>query len=378
MKDPRSAKVFLIHFSGTVVGILLHATFTHFCRERRKKIKSSEFQIIKLDLKPWPKKIPTFADDVVFDWNLDVRSLDLDDLLHYSEFILRLHQPSGTLKISQKLKSFLLTARDQYNKEIPFHNFHHGFSCMHTTYLVLRKGALEDHIGHLKTFAICLAALCHDIGHPGRSNDFLVRSNHTIALDHNDDAVLERFHSRKVFKILEDPDCNVFEGLSRVEYTAARKTIIDAILSTDMGAHKAHIAALQERDPADPWGKLGDPESMQAGVIALTRTVVHCADLVGQALPWHLASRWGNAALQEFQAQAEEEEARGLPITPHMQGLSEEGVRSKVQKGFLTFVVLPLWCAFSRLVPETKVFVDNLNQNILKYDEQLSLTVGGC
>lgn len=61
-----------------------------------------------------------------------------------------------------------------------------------------RRAVIEDEI------VICIAALGHDVAHPGLNNAFLVSTNQSLALVYNDNAVLENFHAYKTFKTLSD------------------------------------------------------------------------------------------------------------------------------------------------------------------------------
>lgn len=49
---------------------------------------------------------------------------------------------------------------------------------------------------------MCIAALGHDVGHPGLNNAFLVSTNQPIALVYNDNAVLENYHAYLTFKTI--------------------------------------------------------------------------------------------------------------------------------------------------------------------------------
>lgn len=51
---------------------------------------------------------------------------------------------------------------------------------------------------------MCIAALGHDVGHPGVSNAFLVSTNQSLALVYNDNAVLENYHAYVTFKTITD------------------------------------------------------------------------------------------------------------------------------------------------------------------------------
>ena len=59
------------------------------------------------------------------------------------------------------------------------------------------------------------AALCHDMGHEGHNNGFLVASSSPLALLYNDTSVLENMHVALAFRAMRDqPECNLLESLS--------------------------------------------------------------------------------------------------------------------------------------------------------------------
>ncbi|CAN0600584.1 unnamed protein product, partial [Ectocarpus sp. 12 AP-2014] len=46
--------------------------------------------------------------------------------------------------------------------------------------------------------ALLLGSLIHDFKHPGRSNAFLTRTGHKLAITYNDVSVLEHYHLSEV------------------------------------------------------------------------------------------------------------------------------------------------------------------------------------
>lgn len=51
----------------------------------------------------------------------------------------------------------------------------------------------------MEIFAVALAAVCHDVDHPGLTNAFLVAASDPISLRYNDKAVLESHHAATAF-----------------------------------------------------------------------------------------------------------------------------------------------------------------------------------
>ena len=47
-----------------------------------------------------------------------------------------------------------------------------------------------------------IAAACHDVGHPGVTNIFLIETKAELAIRYNDSMVLENFHVATTYEIL--------------------------------------------------------------------------------------------------------------------------------------------------------------------------------
>lgn len=98
------------------------------------------------------------------------------------------------------------------------------------------------HFSDLNIMSAFLACLLCDIQHPGVTNSFLIAMRHTKALRYNDKSVLENHHCAIAFKLLLDPQNDVFELLSEAQYWGVRQTIIKMILSSDLSNHFEQIS----------------------------------------------------------------------------------------------------------------------------------------
>jgi len=79
-----------------------------------------------------------------------------------------------------------------------------------------------------------LAGACHDVGHLGFNNVYLIEKRDQIAVRYNDVSVLENFHVATTFEILSEDKYDIFSKLNKDQYKQVRKTMIGAILATDM------------------------------------------------------------------------------------------------------------------------------------------------
>merc|ERR1712061_950729 len=86
-------------------------------------------------------------------------------------------------------------------------------------------------------YALMVAALCHDVGHFGRTNAFLVETKHQLALRYNDKSPLEAMSAARLFGICALPGMDVFSLFDKERFTGARKICITTILHTDLACH---------------------------------------------------------------------------------------------------------------------------------------------
>lgn len=60
-------------------------------------------------------------------------------------------------------------------------------------------------------FALLLASIGHDVGHPGVNNDFLIQSQTPLAQLYNDKSVLESFHVMTLFNLMQKYGFKIYE-----------------------------------------------------------------------------------------------------------------------------------------------------------------------
>ena len=123
-------------------------------------------------------------------------------------------------------------------EEVPYHNFYHAFSVMHVVWRLLTTTKSATSLTALDKLGICVAAVCHDMGHKGRNNQFhmnCLEDDHDIpelALTYNDVSVLEMYHASRCYQTLRIPGNDVFKFLSKSQRKEMRSIIIHAILGT--------------------------------------------------------------------------------------------------------------------------------------------------
>lgn len=178
-----------------------------------------------------------------------------------------------------------------YMSSNPFHNAHHGAMVGHLVVAILK--GMDIHPPDADMVALILAALGHDMGHPGRSNSFYVATNSRLALIHNDESVLENYHVFLINSVLRssNSETNIMRKLPVSESEKVRKKIAYYILSTDVTRHFAFISASRLGR-----GNLADNP-------LLSTMALKAADM-GHALSnWNIHYQWSIRAALELQQQ---------------------------------------------------------------------------
>ena len=139
-------------------------------------------------------------------------------------------------------------------------------------------------LSDLDNLSIIMASLCHDVGHPGVNNRFLVNNREPIAMTYNDISVLENMHSSVTFEIMTEQDKNLLENLSTENWMYVRKLIIEMILETDMSKHFVSLGKFRARTLNSEDFKLSNIDDK----MMLLKIGLKCADIGHSAKEWSM------------------------------------------------------------------------------------------
>eukprot|EP00746_Dinoflagellata_sp_MGD_P036031 gnl/MRDRNA2_/MRDRNA2_18635_c0_seq1.p1 gnl/MRDRNA2_/MRDRNA2_18635_c0~~gnl/MRDRNA2_/MRDRNA2_18635_c0_seq1.p1 ORF type:complete len:694 (+),score=131.08 gnl/MRDRNA2_/MRDRNA2_18635_c0_seq1:93-2084(+) len=281
---------------------------------------------------------------------------------------------------------FLEAANRGYLPKIPYHNWHHAVDVAHTTYRQLVHCEAEQYLGTTERFALLVSAICHDIGHPGLNNPFLVETSHELALRYNDRSPLENMHCAKLFEIMQNPKTAIFSTLDKQQYREARNICIETILHTDMVHHFSLVKEMQmlyevnssvlditrELWLEDPY-EFPTKEALECFRESDTRKLVrnlflHVSDISNPLKPWNICKAWAWQVLEEFFMQGDREKEIG--ITVQMLNDREKVNRAFSQVGFIEFLVSPLILATVRVFPPLEPCGQEMIQNMQFWKEE--------
>merc|ERR1712223_773316 len=272
------------------------------------------------------------------------------------------------------LLSLLLTLEDHYLKEVPYHNSTHAADATLSMNSLLATPALESVFTPLEVLSAIFASAIHDVDHPGLTNQYLINTSSELALMYNDESVLENHHLAVAFKLLQNPDCDIFVNLNKKQRQTLRKMVIDMVLATDMSKHMSLLADLktmvETKKVAGSGVLLLDNYNDRIQVL---QNMVHCSDLSNPTKPLDIYRHWVDRITEEFFLQGDKEREAGLDISPMCD--RNNATTEKSQVGFISYIVHPLWETWAELVyPDAQDILTTLENNRLYYENLIPIS----
>eukprot|EP00742_Colponemidia_sp_Colp-10_P004460 GILJ01004761.1.p1 GENE.GILJ01004761.1~~GILJ01004761.1.p1 ORF type:complete len:1147 (+),score=188.32 GILJ01004761.1:454-3441(+) len=291
-------------------------------------------------------------------WDFDIFAYSSQELCAFSFDMFRHFDLIDMYKIEPAIMgSFLSTVCENY-RDNPYHNFKHGFSVLQAIFILLATTEIGSFFQSLELLGLLVASLCHDLDHPGFNNDYFVKSYKPLAIMYNDMSVLENHHAAMCFQIIKNDDTNIFCNLTDPQFKEVRRTMIPAILATDMKHHFDMTSTLKQFKRSEATKEKKEDRQF------LANTIVHAADIGNPVLPIDACRKWAFLVVQEFWSQAKKEEDEGLPVAPTMQcNPEDEAAVAQLQMNFIDYVVSPLWTALAGIFPDVQSCCDQMKAN---------------
>jgi hypothetical protein len=289
-------------------------------------------------------------------WDLDILSLDVDTLHQVATYICfdsKVGHLTGATWIDDEIfKTFLTAVRNGYSADNPYHNFIHACDVLAVCFRLMTMMRCVDWLSDVDMCALVISALCHDLGHQGKTNPFLLETSHELAMRYNDKSPLENMHCAKLFELCKDPWMNVFKRFNKDAYRQARKVCIAAILHTDNALHfdmvkdvkKAYglvsdICDTQARDPS-AFKQEYTQEVLKKDTVLWLKLILHLGDISTPLKPFFISKKWATRVQDEFFLQGDEEKRLAIPVG--MLNDRDKVNRAGSEHGFISFLVTPL------------------------------------
>ena len=285
---------------------------------------------------------------------------------------------------TEKLEPFLISLENQYLVSTLYHNSLHGADITQTITLFFNYSNAEEisHTMALDLLSIIIAALGHDVGHPGLTNNFQVNALTDMAITYNDSSCLENFHLAKLFKILRKEETNIFGKLTTQDFKKIRKKMISEILATDMAIHGKIISnirakipenLLQDNNPKDSNKKfelitdINNEETTYEEKQALLDYFIHAADLGHNTKKFNISLKWVELLSNEFWLQGDKEKAMNLNISFLCDRDNTDVPKGQV--GFIGGFIVPTFQYLIIMFPSLNFTIENSKNNIKEWQK---------
>lgn len=300
-------------------------------------------------------------------------------LVHLGMHALNNFNVCNVLKCSQNtLHSWLSGIEAKYHADNPYHNSTHAADVLHATAFFLNKERLQSWMEPIDQAAILLAAIIHDVDHPGRTNAFLINTSDPLALMYNDTAVLEMHHAAFAFKFTVNGDkSNIFKNMTKENFMTLRQSMIDMVLATELTKHFEHVnkfisivtkshsnsAVLDQEAPHRSGRASSGANSKETQDLKnlIKRVMIKVADVCNPVKKRDLCTEWARRISEEYFAQTDEEKELGL--TPSLPLFDRNTCNlPKSQSSFIEWFLIDMceaWHEFCGI----EELVNNLHEN---------------
>ena len=279
---------------------------------------------------------------------------------------------------SSIIYNFVKEIKENYTKKAIYHTEKHGLDMLQTLAIYISKTNLISNLdlNNIDILSLLVAGLCHDVGHEGYNNDYQIKMSTDLSITYNDKSILENFHISLTFKILKKDNCNIFNFLSKNEYSYVRKRMIELVLATDMSFHSRIIALMKNRvennniKEGENCEKIINKEkndnifNEQQEVL---NYLIHIGDLSHSSKQFDITYKWSYLLSEEFWRQGDEEKEKGFSINFLFERSNTDVPRNQV--GFMKGIIIPSFEILVDFLPELNYYWDNVNKNLNQWIE---------
>ena len=264
---------------------------------------------------------------------------------------------------TEVLNFFRLVERG-YHSGNPYHNALHASDVTQAMYVYCQQAAIRPHLTPLEMLAALVAAVSHDLDHPGVNEKFLVSTGSHLAVLYDNVSVLENHHWRSAIS------CFVDSGLSKyltdTQFLELTDLVRSLILATDISRQQEFLT--QFRHFLDR-GELN--LSLPHHRHFVLQIAIKCADISNPCRSWDVSRLWSLRACEEFFRQGDVERELGLSLTPICDRFNV--TVAKVQVGFYTFVVEPLFTEWDRFLSSdlSREMMESFRSNQTKWEDEV-------
>lgn len=281
-----------------------------------------------------------------------------------------------------QVSAFVHHLRQIYRYENTYHNFEHALDVLqaiqcylNTSHMVpavtillqpnrtwkpSRKPgdrALLHTLGLRDIFALYIAAIGHDVGHPGVTNVFMKNAQTPLSLVFDGRSALEQLHCQLLLRVMRIHGLGVLLD-DPADGVRFKKLLLKTVLATDMSVHGDFMQRFQQELD-------GQRQPLFQRQVLACQALLKNADISNPSRPFPVAQHWASALMQEWSAQAELEEH--FCLQPSVQPADDPLSAAKSQIFFISTFTKPLLDASVKAIPEMARYAKHCEMNLERW-----------
>ncbi|RPD75396.1 HD-domain/PDEase-like protein [Lentinus tigrinus ALCF2SS1-7] len=322
-------------------------------------------------------------------WHFEPHKLPEEEIIACSyilfEALYRIEHLYETVAVPLScLAAFLQHLRQLYRQGNSYHNFLHALDVFQAVYFflyssgvvpsvtILLEGGrtwernqdecdpLVSCLTHEDLFALYIAAVGHDVGHPGLTNAFMRNAKTPLAVVYDDKSVLEQMHYSLIMQIMRHNNLGFL--LDRLPSGSSfRKLLLGAVLATDMGVHFDFMSEFRSLVSGADF-----PELKRR--ILVCQALIKCADISNPSRPYLVSQHWAAALEAEWSSQLLLEKHLQLP--PSVKPSDSRVGEANCQIWFNTTFVRPLFELVAQGIPSMQQFAQQTRENLALWESR--------
>uniref|UniRef100_A0A7M4FI05 Phosphodiesterase n=1 Tax=Crocodylus porosus TaxID=8502 RepID=A0A7M4FI05_CROPO len=280
----------------------------------------------------------------VGNWNFDIFLFDRltngNSLVSLTFHLFNFHGLIEHFQLdTMKLRRFLVMVQEDYHSQNPYHNAVHAADVTQAMHCYLKEPKLSKSLTPWDVLLSLIAAVTHDLDHPGVNQPFLIKTNHYLATLYKNTSVLENHHWRSAVGLLRES--GLFAHMSLENRQLMESQIGALILATDISQQNEYLSVF--RTHLDRGDLCLEDASHRHFILQMA---LKCADICNPCRTWELSKQWSEKVTEEFFHQGDIEKKYHLGVSPLCDRQSE--TVANIQIGFMTYLVEPLFAEWAR------------------------------
>ncbi|KAF9078696.1 hypothetical protein BDP27DRAFT_1281431 [Rhodocollybia butyracea] len=366
--------------SGESLQIRFAGLLTDMYNETLNAVNERDAEFAPTDL---PQESRTRLIHSLDSWSFQPLNLPDEEVLACTmmlfEALFRIENMQACLGLSLKDQIYPLIhhLRRIYRWENTYHNFEHALDVLQCCYIFLRSagmvpsvsilldedpdriwvsqhefdsGPLVTCLGLKELFVVYIAAIGHDVAHPGFTNRFMQNAETPLSMVYDGKSALEQMHCSLLLRIMRHYGLGPL--LDDNGTRSVKKLLSETVLATDMSVHGTFMQNFRTLvdDSKARQGKTETDDPLWRRQVLLCQGIMKCADISNPFRPYHVSQHWAVALMGEWTSQAMLEKYMDLPTT--VQCSDDPLSEAKGQVFFINTFAKPLLELMVEALPE--------------------------